>query len=204
MLAIVNTRRRYLVVNLNFANKPAKACGILQELEQEFDPDVWLIVEAKRVRVRRCLGARTWRAHQGITMGRQNNAVVWTRDLRAGRRRFIIGTLPHGHSILPRWLNRVRVAGVADTAVHVPPSRDQALVPGFMRQMERHTYTHPITWGGDKNAAPMKAWAGTHGYQYREAGVMFFATDLQIHDTTVVHRPGLDHAVLVVDVIVGD
>lgn len=171
---------------------------ILQHAYDEFDPDVFLLCETNGFRVRQALGPRTWRTHQGWALGRDNNTIAWKRDLTATQQRFWIGTWPNGHTLEPRWINRVRL-GIGHTVVHIPPERDQALVPGYLARMSKHSYAQPLAWAGDRNGADMRTWAEQHGYHYREQGVMFLASSLPILRYRVTEFLGLDHQVLVAD-----
>ena len=180
---------------------PQRIQQVLGAIEEQFDPDVWLLCETNRVRPARLLGKGSWAAHQGSRiLGRRNNAVVWDRNLTATRKRFWIGTFPQGHVLEPRWINRARVTGIGWTVVHIPPLRDQELVPGMLRNMSRHTYAQRLTWGGDRNQADMRAWAEHHGYHYREQEVMFLASDLPILRFRHVTFAGFDHPFLIGDI----
>lgn len=173
---------------------------VLQAIEEQFDPDVFLLCETNGIRPAKMLGKATWRGHQGRLLGRGNNAVVWDRDHTYRKGHYWIGTWPLGHVLEPRWINRARVAGSGWTIVHIPPLRDQELVPGMLRNMSRHTYSPNLTWGGDRNQADMRAWAASHGYHYRETEVMFLASDKPIHRFRAVEFAGFDHPFLVADV----
>lgn len=199
---------RVIVVNCNFANPQPKIRSILQGLAGEYDPDVWLLCETNRGRARRWLGPGH-RAHQGRVQGRGNNAVVWTpTNVSAGVGRYLIGAWPRPGVVMEaRWINRKWLTPwgargpVAFHALHVPPSRYDVLVPGFMRRTSRtmHRIKRGV-WGGDKNQGNMRAAARDAGLGYREAGVMFLASSLPIR--WWVHRAvkGLDHHVIVADI----
>ena len=201
------TTTRVIVINCNFANPSPKIRGIIQALQGEYDPDVWLACETNRGRLRRWLG-KGWRAQQGRTLGRENNAIAWEPfTTTPGWGRFRIGAWPRPGVVMePRWVNRKwlvrhRTPAVAYHVCHVPPSRYDVLVPGFMRRIARYAKrVRRQVWGGDKNQANMRAWASEAGLYYREAGVMFVASSMPI--TWWVHRAvkGLDHHIIVADI----
>lgn len=201
------TTVRVIVVNCNFANPQPKIRGILQGLAGEYDPDVWLLCETNRGRVRRWLG-KGWRTHQGRVGGRENNAVAWVSSTITPRRgRFLIGAFPRPGVVMEaRWINRQRLIPwgtrepVAFHTLHVPPSRYDALVPGFMRRVARSMRLRRGVWGGDRNQGDMRDAAMRAGHYYREYGVMFLVSSFPI--TWWVHRAvkGLDHHVIVADI----
>ena len=196
---------RAAVINAEWGN-PAPLTGkILQGIAGDWDPDVWLVCETNRGRVRRWLG-NGYRAHQGRLYGRQNNAVAWQQAwIGPGRGSFFLGTFPLGAVMETRWFNRQwlhhgKADPVAWHVLHVPPYRYQRLVPRFMRRLYRRSkrITRQV-WGGDKNLAPMREWARSRDLHYREAGVMFLASAFPIREWHQVKVDGLSHSVIIAD-----
>lgn len=197
---------RVIVINCVFSNRRAKTRRIVRQVRDRYaarhDNVVWLMVETKRGRVRRWLGRRQWRGRQGWLPGRSNNAVAWDTDtgpVGPQGRVWRLLVAPHGHALLPRWMNRVRLHRAWWTVLHQPPSRDAELYPEAMRNLDRAITDTGETVAGDQNAAPVEEWARRRGMNYRHAGVMFLATRHRIVRFDAVHVNGLDHMVLVVD-----
>lgn len=201
------TTARILVANVVYTNRPGKIRDALHELIVFHQPDVLMLCETKNVNVDGILPDE-WCTHQGIKwdLARANNAISWRPPLKAGRRRFILGTLPLGADMLTRWINRVRLyyglvgRPVGFDVMHLPPSRYDSLTPAFMRQIEQHTANRYKVWAGDANNAPIRQLGETYGLETRAAGVMFLATNLPIRRFRVVRHDAFDHAVLIVDV----
>lgn len=198
---------RYAVANVVYNNRPTVVRRALAALTVDHQPDVWLLVETKNVNVKQMLG-HGWRVHQGRSwdLSRANSAIAWREPVQAGRSRFILGTLPLGHALLTRWINRVRLKygsygqPIGVDVMHLPPSRDHALYPGFLRNIETHARNRFKVWAGDMNNADLQTLAARHGLELRAYGVMFLATNLRIHRVDVVRVKAFDHGVLIVDV----
>lgn len=198
---------RYAVANVVYTNRPKVVRRTLAALTVDHQPDVWLLVETKNVNVKRALG-HGWHVHQGLgtDLARANSAIAWREPVQAGRRRFILGTLPYGHALLTRWINRTRLRygsygqPIGVDVMHLPPSRDHALYPGFMRNIEQHARNRHKVWAGDMNNADLTRLANTHGLELRAYGVMFLATNLEILRVDVDRVKAFDHGVLIVDV----
>ena len=139
---------RYLVANVVYTNPPWIVRRALRQLIREHEPHVLMLCETKNVDVRRFLDRSStphgWHVHQGRTnLGRRNATIAWRAPVHAGRRRFILGTLPNGFEILTRWITRARLswfegAKIGNDVMHLAPYRFNVLNRGYLRQIARH------------------------------------------------------------------